>query len=115
MCHPVANRTKPHGQYKGVSGGKRNTYLNKCAVLRNGCGTISLRAVLGTGRSHKPYRAPFDSVARYHHAWGLSIGSLWRATIDAPPVPSRDGVICISVQICECWPAGKMGVDARIA
>jgi hypothetical protein len=65
MCHPVANRIKPRGQYKGVSGEKHNTGLNKCGGLCNGCGTISLRAVLGTGRSHKPDRAPFDSVARY--------------------------------------------------
>jgi hypothetical protein len=47
---------------------KCNSGANKCAVLRNGCGTISLRAVLGTGRSHKPDRAPFDSVARYPSA-----------------------------------------------
>jgi hypothetical protein len=65
MRHPVANQIKPHGQYKGVSGGKRNTSLNKCAVLRNICGTISVRVVLGAGRSHKPDRVPFDSVARY--------------------------------------------------
>jgi hypothetical protein len=123
MCHPVANRIEPHGKYKGCGAEKCNSGSNKCAVLRNGCGTIVtdarliwsssnsakterrgvkldagrrwrpqqtvnlwpkrrrgsspwastkiVRAVLGTGRSHKPYRAPFDSVARYHHACGL--------------------------------------------
>jgi hypothetical protein len=83
MCHPVANRIKPHGQYKGVSGGKRNTFLNKCGVLRNGCGTISVRAVLGTGRSHKPDRAPFDSVARYHQSASASLASSTDRTIAA--------------------------------